>query len=144
MQLGRWDWCPHCQWGHQSCCLLLAHPLNGGHVAKSGSGNTSNTSIQVCVCVCVSVYMCLRITTCQSMKSQKLSCLRTIICSSCMCSIEPGTWYTKYTKKKVGEVILGAWAAPGLGKSPGTIASSSPMRQLKDGWRNPRSSLLKA
>ena len=46
-------WCPRCQRGHQSCYLLLAHPLNGldgGHVAKSGSGNTStSTSVRACV-----------------------------------------------------------------------------------------------
>ena len=33
-----YGWCPRCQWDHQSCCHLLAHPLNGGHVASSGSG----------------------------------------------------------------------------------------------------------
>ena len=57
MQLRRWGWCPHCQQGHQSCCLLLAHPsLIGGHVTNSGSGNAStSTSTSVCVCVRVRV-----------------------------------------------------------------------------------------
>ena len=41
-------WCPRCQQGHQSCCLLLAHPLSGGHIANSGSGNTN-----MCVWGCV-------------------------------------------------------------------------------------------
>ena len=53
MQVGRLGWCLRCQRGHQSCCLLLVHPLIGGHVASFSSGNTS-TSVCVCVCVCVS------------------------------------------------------------------------------------------
>ena len=48
-----------CVHGHQSCCLLLAHPLTGGHIANSGSGNTS-TSVCVCVCVCA----CMRVSVC--------------------------------------------------------------------------------
>ena len=41
-----------CQQGHLSCCLLLAHPLDGGHVANSGSGNTStSTSVRAYVCI---------------------------------------------------------------------------------------------
>ena len=39
--------------GHQSCCLLLAHPLNGGHVANSGSGNTSTSTSGWSVHACV-------------------------------------------------------------------------------------------
>ena len=29
---------PLYQWDHQSCCLLLAHPLNGDYVASYGCG----------------------------------------------------------------------------------------------------------
>ena len=50
---------PAANGGHLSCCLLLAHPLNGGYIANSGSGNTS-TSVCVCVCVCV-VCVCVRV-----------------------------------------------------------------------------------
>ena len=46
------------QWDHQSCCLVLAHPLNGGH-SQSGSGSTS-ASTSVCLCVCVLWYYGLR------------------------------------------------------------------------------------
>ena len=46
-------WCPRCQQGHQSCCLLLAHPLSGGHIANSGSGNTNVCGWGVCGCGCV-------------------------------------------------------------------------------------------
>ena len=39
---------------HQSCCLLLAHPLNGGHVASSSCGKYQRVRcIYVCVCACV-------------------------------------------------------------------------------------------
>ena len=31
MQLRRYGWCPQCQHDHQSCCILLAYPLNGGN-----------------------------------------------------------------------------------------------------------------
>ena len=61
------------QWVHQSCCLLLAHPLNRGHVAHSGSGNTS-TSVSVCVCMCVCVCVCYLIAQCHSLV---LFCSRT-------------------------------------------------------------------
>ena len=63
MQLGRWGYCPHCQQGHQSCCLLLAHPLNGGHIASSSSGNTS-TSVRVYMCMCMCVYICMCMCVC--------------------------------------------------------------------------------
>ena len=48
----------HCQQSHHFCCLLLAHPLNGVHMANSGS---VNASVCVCVCVhaCVGVWVCV-------------------------------------------------------------------------------------
>ena len=54
MQLGRQGWCPRCQRDHQSCCLLLAHPLSGGHIA---SFHSSGTYKRVCVHACVQVYI---------------------------------------------------------------------------------------
>ena len=50
-------WCPRCQPDHQSCCLLLAHPLNGGYMARSGCGYYKYQC--VCVCACVHVCVCL-------------------------------------------------------------------------------------
>ena len=35
--------------------VLLAHPLNGGYVARSGCG----TSTSVCMCVCARVHPCV-------------------------------------------------------------------------------------
>ena len=55
---GKLDWCPHCQQGHQFCCFLMAHTLDGVHVAKCGSGNTSTSvCVRACVCVCVCVIL---------------------------------------------------------------------------------------
>ena len=50
MQMWRQGWCPRCQRDHQSCYLLLAHPLNGGHIASSGSGKYKYK------CVCATPY----------------------------------------------------------------------------------------
>ena len=43
---------------HQSCYLLLAHPLNGGYVASSGRGKYKYKCECVCACVCVCVCVC--------------------------------------------------------------------------------------
>ena len=45
----------------QSCCLLLAHPLDGGHVANSSSGNISTQHKCVSLCVCVHACVCVRV-----------------------------------------------------------------------------------
>ena len=56
-------------WDHQSCRLLLAHPMNVGHVASSVCTSTStSTSTSVCVCpgvhACVLVHACLYVGVC--------------------------------------------------------------------------------
>ena len=50
---------PCCQRDHQWCYLLLAHPLNGGHVVSSGCGKYKYNAYKYkCVCVCVHVFHC--------------------------------------------------------------------------------------
>ena len=55
--------------GPTVCCLLPAHPLNVGHVARSGSVIISTSAS---VCVCVLTRMC-------------------IVCVSCVCNADTYT-----------------------------------------------------
>ena len=68
MRMWRQGWCPRCQRDHQSCYVLLAHPLNGGHVVSSGSGKYKYKykykSVSLCVCVHVSSYRCMHVHLC--------------------------------------------------------------------------------
>ena len=78
---------PRCQWDHQSCCLLLVHPLNEGHVVSSGCGKYKYkykyVQLQVCVCLCVRPCVCacacVCICTCVSMHIR----MHTTIYKSC-------------------------------------------------------------
>ena len=53
---GRRGWCTCCQRVHQSCCLLLTHPINWYHISISGSVSTS-TRLAICCPMYVHTYM---------------------------------------------------------------------------------------
>ena len=69
-------WCPRCQWDHHFCCLLLAHPLNGGQAASSGCGKYKykykykyNVCVYVCVCVCVCMHINIDFALCHKLEN---------------------------------------------------------------------------
>ena len=116
---------------------LLAYALP--YLLRDKDSLMKSVCEDVCVCMCISARKSIKALTCADLCNGS-----TWYCPSYVHSIELGMWYTKSTRRKVGEAILGAWPVPGPEKSLGITASFSPMRQPENGWQNPGSSLLKA
>ena len=74
---------------HQSCYLLLAHPLNGGHVVSSGCGKYKYKCVCVCViCVCgVRVYVCMCVHVRVCLVDLGLNIALIICFSACSCVV---------------------------------------------------------